>query len=80
MACMKETYRAIFGEELKKESYKMIGHSFEFSKRAGKHICTNCGLVALRNEFTDWSVRAGCMASEHSQYESMRRRASSLKH
>ncbi|MES1987007.1 MAG: hypothetical protein V4440_03085 [Pseudomonadota bacterium] len=79
MAGMKETYRAIFGEDLQKESYKLINHSFEFNKRAGKSICTNCGLLALRNEFTDWSIRVGCMASDHPQYENVRRRTSTMR-
>ena len=78
MANMKETYRAIFGEEMQKEPYKLIGHSFEFNKRIGKSVCKNCGLVSLRNDFTDWSVRMGCMSSDHPSYESMRRKASPL--
>jgi hypothetical protein len=78
MAGMKETYRAIFGEELKKESYKMIGHSFRLNSRIGKSVCDNCGLVALRNDFTNWSVRMGCMASDHTQYESARKRYSAF--
>ncbi len=78
MASMKETYREIFGEELKKEAYKMIGHSFKLSSRAGKSICSNCGLVSLRNDFTDWSVRMGCMSSDHPQYEAARKRFSTF--
>jgi hypothetical protein len=79
MAGMKDTYRAIFGEDLNKESYKMIGHSFVLSSRIGKSVCSNCGLVALRNEFTDWSIRMGCLSADHPQYESTRKRFSSFK-
>ena len=75
---MKETYRAIFGEDLKKEAYKMVGHSFKFNKKIGKSVCSNCGLLALRNDFTDWSVRMGCLSSDHPQYESVRKRCSSV--
>lgn len=78
MAGMKDTYKAIFGEDLKKEQYKMIGHSFKLNSRIGKSVCSNCGLVSLRNEFTDWSVRMGCMSSEHPQYEAARKRYSTM--
>jgi len=77
MSGMKDTYKAIFGEDLKKDTYKMIGHSFKLSSRFGKSVCSNCGLVSLRNEFTDWSIRMGCMSSDHPQYEIARKRNSS---
>lgn len=78
MANMKETYRAVFGEELKKEPYKMMAHSFKFNKRIGKQVCSTCGLVALRNAFTDWSVRMGCLSSDHPQYDSARSKLTAL--
>ena len=44
------TYKDIFGEDYKAETYKMVDHSFVFSKKAGKSICTRCGLLAINNE------------------------------
>lgn len=79
MAGMKETYKAIFGEEHKKEPYKMVAHSFVFSSRMGKSLCSRCGLVLLRNEFTEWSIKMGCLSSEHPQYEQVRKRFSRFK-
>jgi hypothetical protein len=31
-------------------------------------VCRHCGLVALRNKFSDWSVRMGCNSAEHPDY------------
>jgi hypothetical protein len=73
MARFHDTYREMFGEDYKKESYKLIPHSMVFNKRIGKQVCSNCGLVGLRNVFTDWSIRIGCLASEHSSYQNMRK-------
>lgn len=78
MANMKETYRQIFGEEMKKEPYKMVGHSFVLNSRIGKSVCKTCGLVALRNQFTDWAVRMGCMSEDHPNYGRERAKASPL--
>lgn len=70
---MKETYREIFGEEMKKEPYKMIGHSFKFNSRIGKQVCSSCGLLNLKNRFTEWSIRMGCLSSDHPGYENARK-------
>lgn len=66
-------YRTLFGEDQKKEPYKLEHHSFEFNSRVGKSVCKKCGLVYLKNEFTEWSVRMGCNSSDHSQYQSKRK-------
>jgi hypothetical protein len=79
MSSMKDTYRAIFGEEYRKESYQMVGHSFHPNARIGKHVCSRCGLVALRNEFTDWSIKMGCNSNDHPSLESTRNRLTSLR-
>lgn len=36
-------------------------------------VCTKCGLVRLRNPFTDWCVRQGCNAEDHPQYEQIKK-------
>lgn len=73
MAKMKDTYKAIFGEELRRDPYKMEEHAFITNSRIGKGVCRKCGLVALNNEFTQWSIRMGCNSEEHPSYQSKRR-------
>lgn len=53
-------------------TYKMVGHSWSPLKGVGKNYCTNCGLVALRNQFTDFCVDKGCNYDVHSSYKSAR--------
>ncbi len=43
------------------------------NKRVGKNVCRRCGLVALNNEFSLWSIRMGCLSEEHPQYQSKRK-------
>ena len=68
-----QVYRDIFGEDLKKSTYKMESHSFSFNSRMGKSICSRCGLVYLKNPFTEWSVNMGCNSSDHSSYQIKRK-------
>lgn len=44
-----------------KETYKLIQHSWVQRKSMHKPICTNCGLLRLRNKATDIAVKRGCM-------------------
>lgn len=73
-----DVYKALFGEEYKRESYKHEGHSFQFMSRIGKQVCSNCGLVMLRNKFTDWSIRMGCLSELHPEYANARKRYTGL--
>ena len=66
-------YKEVFGEEFKKDTYKMQEHSFVFSGRCGKSICSRCGLVALKNEFTSFSIDKGCFSELHPQYQTKRK-------
>jgi len=68
-----QAYKDIFGEDLKRDNYKLEGHSFEFNSRIGKSVCKRCGLVYLKNSFTEWSVKMGCLSSDHPQYENKRK-------
>lgn len=68
----KDGYREIFGEEYKQEAYKFVPHSFT-RKAAGKQYCVKCGLVALNNEFTAWSIKMGCNSELHPQYKQKRK-------
>ncbi len=66
-------YKDIFKEDYQKETYKMQDHSFVFSERLRKSVCSRCGLLALKNQFTQWSVDKGCFSDLHPQYENKRK-------
>lgn len=65
----KDAFKAVFGDSSTKETYKLVGHSFN-KQVCGKSVCSNCGLIALNNEFTRWCVDKGCFADLHPQYAS----------
>lgn len=67
-----DLYKAVFGEDCKKESYKYEDHSFSRSI-SGKQYCTKCGLIALNNTFSRWSVQKGCLSHLHPSYKSKRK-------
>lgn len=69
----KETYKELFGEDYKKDAYKMQDHAFFQHKRIGKSVCRKCGLIALNNEFSNWAMKNGCNNEEHPSYESKRK-------
>ena len=68
----KDLYKIIFGEDHKKEVYKMVGHSFS-KIVGGKQICSNCGLMALNNPFTVWCIDKGCYSDLHPNYRQVRK-------
>lgn len=69
-----ELYEKVFGEKYQKEQYKMEPHSFKEECRiVGKPYCSKCGLVALNNDFTRWSIDKGCLSELHPQYNSKRK-------
>jgi ribosomal protein L32 len=47
----------------------VTGHSFKMdhpaAKIVGRAVCSNCGLMRLRNALTDWCVAKGCDFREH---------------
>jgi hypothetical protein len=57
-------------ESVKKEPYKMKGHSFTPLKGVGKSYCKNCGLIALNNRISEWCVDKGCDFHNHIGYKS----------
>jgi len=73
-----ETYRAIFGEDYQRESYKLVPHTFRAGV-VGKSYCTGCGLIALNNKFTSWAVSKGCLAELHPQYKQTRKKLTGLR-
>lgn len=72
-----DIYKAIFGEDYKKESYQMKAHMWK-KVIAGKQVCQSCGLVALNNDFTRWSIEKGCYSDLHPEYKSARKRYTKL--
>ena len=57
----------------RKQPYKMEPHQFATVKKIPWLRCKSCGLLTLRNKFTQWCVKMGCNASDHPSYESHRR-------
>jgi hypothetical protein len=68
----KDSFKEIFGEEYVEEKYKFVPHHFK-GRVCGKQYCTKCGLVALNNPFSQWSIKMGCNSEYHSQYKQMRK-------
>lgn len=34
--------------------------------------CVSCGLINMKNEFSEWAVRMGCNHKDHPSYENKR--------
>jgi hypothetical protein len=76
----RDQYKAVFGEEYKEDTYKFKPHNFSSGLKAGgKSYCSCCGLVALNNDFSRWSVRMGCFSDVHPEYKNKRKRAGGIK-
>ncbi len=60
-----------------KETVKYVyePHSWGNLKGITWAICKYCGLLRLKNEFSEWCAKMGCNASDHPQYKSMRKKA-----
>ena len=41
-------------------------------------ICSKCGMIRLKNPFSDWCAQNGCNHDEHPGYETERMKASAL--
>ena len=63
-----ELYKLVFGEDIQRERYKMKDHNFKLTI-CGKRYCSGCGLVALRNTFTQWAVNKGCLHDLHPDFK-----------
>lgn len=64
-----QLFETVFGEKLKKESYKMVPHNFG-GKVVGKSYCLKCGLIALNNPLSRWATEKGCLNELHPSYRS----------
>jgi hypothetical protein len=56
-----------------KEKYKMQPHNFK-GRIIGYAYCQACGLIKLRNDFTQWAIAKGCKNSDHPDYAAARAR------
>lgn len=53
------------------EVYRPEPHAFT-SRIVNYLYCSRCGLIMLRNDFTQWCVKMGCNYSDHPQYKAKR--------
>ncbi len=59
---------------MEKTTYEYEAHTPKKLKGNNKWlVCTNCGLVYLRNKFTQWAIDKGCLADFHPGYKSARK-------
>lgn len=59
------------------EQYEKEPHSFTLNVGHWP-VCIKCGLVMMKNPFSDWAVKMGCNNKDHPSYESVRRKHTSL--
>lgn len=66
------------------EPYVMEPHSW--TKLGGKaanklpwQFCQKCGLVRLRNPFSEWASKMGCNNEDHPQHEVWRRKVGGVR-
>ncbi len=62
--------------------YEPIPHHFvQFGKktRIPYQQCVLCGLLWLKNPFSEWAVKNGCNNTEHPNYENKRAATSPFK-
>ena len=52
-----------------KDEYKFDPHSPKKRKNISWPVCSKCGLIYLRNDFTDWAIKMGCNNNDHPNYE-----------
>lgn len=61
----------------KQEEYQMEPHSWG-AKIGHWPVCQKCGLIMMKNAFSEWAVRVGCMNALHPSYESVRHKNTNL--
>lgn len=61
-----------------KITYKFEKHSPVKSKSFPWMYCKYCGLVYLKNRFTKWAIKTGCLNEYHIDYKRMRKHFTSV--
>lgn len=64
---------------MEKEKYELEPHRFVFWKVLGKHYCVYCGLIALKNDLSDWASDKGCLNELHPSFKSVKHKCTKLK-
>jgi hypothetical protein len=55
----------------KREPYKNEPHNFNYHLTGTAYrYCVHCGLVAMRNELSQWAIKQGCNYKDHPSYSS----------
>lgn len=49
-------------------NWQVEPHQWVKFKGIGRVRCVKCGLLALRNRFTEFCIKMGCDHSEHPRY------------
>jgi len=62
------TIKASDIEDDKNIPYKFEAHSFNRRLLERWECCSNCGLIALRNDPTFWCIKVGCNFSKHASF------------
>ncbi|MCI0558693.1 MAG: hypothetical protein MN733_09370 [Nitrososphaera sp.] len=60
-----------------KEAYKFEPHNMK-GKISSWTYCNRCGLIALRNFFSDWAIRMGCNNEDHPLFAIKRKQFTGL--
>lgn len=55
-----------------REPFVMEPHAWHNLRGIPWRICWKCGLVWLRNPFTQWAVKHGCNNEDHPSHDKMR--------
>lgn len=58
--------------------YKVEPHSFH-KKMLHWQYCSKCGVLRMKNGFSEWAVKMGCNYHEHPSYESQRAQTNPFK-
>jgi hypothetical protein len=56
------------------EPFVMEPHNFS-GKICHWSVCVKCGLIRLRNDFTQWAIRKGCNNEDHPDHARQRAQA-----
>lgn len=57
---------------MEENSYTYEAHSPKKRKGMPWVVCSGCGLVYLKNDFTAWAIRMGCNNSDHPGFAAAR--------
>jgi hypothetical protein len=57
------------------EPYVFEPHKPEKRRNISYPVCRKCGLVYLKNAFTDWSIARGCNSEDHPSFDAKRKLA-----